>query len=75
MGFLKPSTGGIDRVQKIENDAVLLQFRSKREMEEVLRCIADSTNSPFTVVDKWMDLIGSCPRPQWVKISGVPLHA
>lgn len=52
VGFLKHSTGGIDRVeswlesfwgelsarvQKIEIDAILLQFHSKREMEEVLR--------------------------------------
>lgn len=40
----------------------------------MLQCF-NGPATPFLAVDKWMEVIGSPPRPSWVKFSGVPLHA
>lgn len=56
-----------------------MQLQSEEEVEEVIRCFQDLSHvlpsNPFTVMDKWMEVIGSPPRSCWVKFSGVPLHA
>lgn len=90
VGFLKSSLGGIREVESwltntwgrkpidiklLETDTVLLQVSSNEEVEEVICCAKDSPSSPFIVIDRWMEVIGSPPPPRWIKFCGVPLHA
>lgn len=62
----------------IDADTIIMEFLSDEEVEEVIRCVeapSSSLSSPFLVVDRWMEVIGSPPKPCWVRFSGVPLHA
>lgn len=59
----------------LDDEAILLQLLTDKEMEEVLLCAKDKARSPFVVLDRWLEVIASPPSPRWVKVSGVPLHA
>ena len=36
---------------------------------------ATSFTSPFSALEKWMEFLGPPPRPSWVRVKGVLLHA
>eukprot|EP00268_Persea_americana_P062626 TRINITY_DN80456_c0_g1_i1.p2 TRINITY_DN80456_c0_g1~~TRINITY_DN80456_c0_g1_i1.p2 ORF type:complete len:156 (-),score=29.04 TRINITY_DN80456_c0_g1_i1:37-504(-) len=48
-----------------------MQFLTEKEVEEVL----EGGPSPFIALERWMECLGQPPRPCWIKIKGVPLHA
>lgn len=62
------------RMKMLDEEAVVMQFPSEKEVEEVL-IYADRSSSPFLALDRWMQVIGAPPSPRWVRILGVPLHA
>lgn len=52
-----------------------MQFQSEEEVEEVLMVAKDQDiNSPFTVLERWMEHLGPPPCPSWVRVKGIPLH-
>lgn len=59
----------------MDKDAVFMQFQNSKETEEVMPCAKDKSSSSFFVVERLMEVLGPPPRPQWVKMSGVPMHA
>lgn len=65
----------VTRINKFDEDAVPLQLQSIKEVEEVLACAENKSESPFLTIERWMEEIGAPPRPQCVRMSGVPLHA
>lgn len=46
---------------------------SSNKMDKMLAFIEDSS-SPFAMLERWMEVVGFPPRPQFVKIFGVPLQ-
>lgn len=53
-----------------------MQFLTEKEVEEVLRNATRTEDpSPFIVLERWMEYLGHPPRPCWIKVKGMPLHA
>lgn len=60
----------------LDDQVVWMQFSSQREAEEVLLAAADRKGpSPFSLLERWMELLGSPPSPLWVTVKGMPLQA
>lgn len=91
VGFLKSKSDGLKEVeswleccwgklphniQLLDNQVVWMQFPSLKEVEEVLFIAASrGFPSPFSVLERWMEVSGSPPNPSWVKVKGLPLQA
>lgn len=50
------------RTKLNDRDIVLMHFLSKEQLMKVLQCV-EGHATPFLVVDKWMEVIGSPPQP------------
>lgn len=46
-------------VKSMDLNSMLIQLTSDAEVAEVLACATDSPSSPFTVLEKWMEVIGT----------------
>ena len=91
VGFLKSESVGLEQIeqwlltscgqmplniQKLDKQVIWLQFSSSGEVEEVLFEIASrGCSSPFSLIKRWMEVLGSPPIPTWVKVKGMPLQA
>lgn len=53
-------------IKLIDRDVVLMQFVFEKEVSEMLQCI-NGPATPFLVVDRWIEVIGSPPCPSWVR--------
>ena len=89
VGFLKASSVSIEQIeswiynccgqlplklQKLEEQVVWLQLSSTSEVDDFLCIItAMGGSSPFSMIERWMEVLGSPPKPIWVKVKGVPL--
>lgn len=51
----------------LDDEAVVLQLLSEKELEEVLLCAEDKKSSPFLVLERWMEVIGTPSSPRWVR--------
>lgn len=66
----------LDRIQMLDEQVVWMQFPAEKEAKEVMeRATRVESSSPFFALEKWMECPGYPPRPCWLKINGVPLHA
>lgn len=64
-----------DKVQKLGQEAVWIKLLSEKNLEEFLdKAAIKQDSSPFSVLERWMDHMGSPPTPVGLKILGVPLH-
>lgn len=90
VGFLRSKSAGIRTIESwldkvwakmatgakmMGVGAVLLQLQSLKEVEEVLECADNISESPFMAIDGWMEVINSPPHPHWIRMSKVPLNA
>lgn len=55
--------------------AVWIKFLSEEEIGEVLQsALSKGIPSPFSVLERWMEVWGPLPTPIWVTMKVVPLH-
>lgn len=53
-----------------------MQILTEKEVDEVLECASRQEGpSPFIALERWMECLGHPPRPCWIKIRGMHLHA
>lgn len=86
VGILKSNAEGLEEVetwletcrgklpqniQMLDEQVVWLQFSSPREVEEVL---SGGCLFPFSIMERWMEVLGSPPNPTWVMIKGLLLQ-
>ena len=61
--------------REMDEQVVWLQLYSSREVDEfLLKALGDSL-SPFSMIERWMEILGTALNPIWVKVKGVPLQA
>lgn len=65
------------KLQKLDERVVWLRLSSSYEVDEFLLKIAvtGGSSSPFSMIERWMEVLGTPPNPIWVKVKGVPLQA
>eukprot|EP00268_Persea_americana_P009560 TRINITY_DN13823_c0_g2_i8.p1 TRINITY_DN13823_c0_g2~~TRINITY_DN13823_c0_g2_i8.p1 ORF type:complete len:414 (+),score=87.35 TRINITY_DN13823_c0_g2_i8:1496-2737(+) len=62
-------------LQKLEEQVVWMQLSSTSEVDDFLRNIAAmGGSSPFSMIERWMEVLGSPPNSIWVTVKGVPLQ-
>lgn len=55
--------------------AIWIKLLSEKDLEEFLdKAAIERDSSPFSVLERWMECMGSPPTPVGLKIQGVPLH-
>ena len=62
-------------MQKLDEQVVWLQLSSSREVDEFLLKAIGGSSSPFSMIERWIEILGTPPNPIWVKVKGVPLQA
>eukprot|EP00268_Persea_americana_P002365 TRINITY_DN10711_c0_g2_i1.p1 TRINITY_DN10711_c0_g2~~TRINITY_DN10711_c0_g2_i1.p1 ORF type:complete len:318 (-),score=66.73 TRINITY_DN10711_c0_g2_i1:542-1495(-) len=90
VGFHKSKTNGLMRselwiescwgrkpvnIKMLDDNIVWMQFHMEKEVEEVLdRAAKKGIPSPFTMLERWMEVQGPPATTVWVRIKGVPLQ-
>ncbi|KAJ8626716.1 hypothetical protein MRB53_020023 [Persea americana] len=53
---------------------VWLELQSEAVVTRILHLAAVAQKSPFQVLQRWMEVLGSPPCEVWIRLKGVPLH-
>ncbi|XXG67593.1 hypothetical protein AAC387_Pa06g0901 [Persea americana] len=53
---------------------VWLELQSEAVVTWILHLAAVAQKSPFQVLQRWMEVLGSPPCEVWIRLKGVPLH-
>lgn len=53
---------------------VWMRFTFELEAEEFLLSIKNEVDTPFRVVERWMEVLGRPPGEVWLRFKGVPLY-
>lgn len=62
-----------NKVRMLDDQVVWMKFMAEEDVEEVLENAAcKEGQSLFYYLERWMECMGSPPRPCWIKVKGVP---